>query len=205
MARCRLLEVGRRELGDVGLDHHIGLRQLGRGDGVAHDGEGLQQHVDGVAQRRLCAGRVEMSTAITMSAPRRRATLTGTGLTRPPSTYSRPEIRTGWNTPGTLLEARTAMPVSPRSNTIDLAALQVGGHHRALARELLERAVLHRLVDELLQRLALEDAAVRQRPVAHHRLLHVERDALQLEAIVARTRRGRPPGCRRWCPRRCRA
>jgi len=54
-----------------------------------------------------------------MSAPIARAALTGTGLDSPPSTYSRPLMVIGWNTPGTLLEARTAMPVLPVRNTTD--------------------------------------------------------------------------------------
>ena len=56
----------------------------------------------------------EMSTAITISAPIWRAKRTGTGDTKPPSTYSRLPIFTGWNTAGTALLARTAAPVSPR-------------------------------------------------------------------------------------------
>jgi hypothetical protein len=43
--------------------------------------------------------------------------LAGIGLTRPPSTYSRPLMFTGWNTPGTAAEARTAMPVLPLRKT----------------------------------------------------------------------------------------
>jgi len=66
----------------------------------------------------LPSGALEMSTAITSSAPICRAWRTGTGATRPPSTYSRPAIGTGRNTPGTALEARTAVPVSPRRNTM---------------------------------------------------------------------------------------
>jgi len=49
-----------------------------------------------------------MSTAITMSAPSWRAASTGTGLTTPPSTKWYLPMLTGWKTPGTLLEARTA-------------------------------------------------------------------------------------------------
>mmetsp|Transcript_10639 Transcript_10639/g.43613 ORF Transcript_10639/g.43613 Transcript_10639/m.43613 type:complete len:271 (+) Transcript_10639:2648-3460(+) len=59
-----------------------------------------------------------MSTAITSWAPMSRAKRTGTGDTRPPSTYSRWPMRTGWNTAGTALEARTAVPVSPLRNRI---------------------------------------------------------------------------------------
>ena len=55
---------------------------------------------------------------MTSSAPIWRAKRTGTGDTRPPSTYSRVPMRTGWNTAGTALEARTALPVSPRWNRI---------------------------------------------------------------------------------------
>ncbi|KGR94747.1 hypothetical protein X946_5286 [Burkholderia sp. ABCPW 111] len=64
------------------------------------------------------SGRAEMSTAITKSAPILRANDAGTGLTSPPSTYSRSPIRTGSNTDGTLHEARTASPVLPRWNRI---------------------------------------------------------------------------------------
>ena len=60
------------------------------------------------------SGAAEMSTASTISAPIWRAKRTGTGATRPPSTYSRPLMRTGWKTAGTALEARTAVPGSPR-------------------------------------------------------------------------------------------
>lgn len=63
-------------------------------------------------------GGVLMSTAITRSAPICRAKLTGTGATRPPSTYSRLPMRTGWNTAGTALDARTATPGSPTRNRI---------------------------------------------------------------------------------------
>ena len=62
----------------------------------------------------LPSGGELMSTASTNSAPICRAKRTGTGDTRPPSTYSRVPILTGWNTAGTALLARTAMPVSPR-------------------------------------------------------------------------------------------
>ena len=61
---------------------------------------------------------LEMSTAITMSAPSWRAASTGTGLTMPPSTKWYLPMVTGWNTPGTLLDARTAWPVLPRANTV---------------------------------------------------------------------------------------
>ncbi len=61
-----------------------------------------------------------MSTAITRSAPISRAKRTGTGATRPPSTYSRLPILTGWNTAGTALDARTAVPVSPLRKRIGL-------------------------------------------------------------------------------------
>ena len=54
------------------------------------------------------SGRDEMSTAITKLAPILRAYDAGTGLTRPPSTYSRLPIFTGSNTDGTLHDARTA-------------------------------------------------------------------------------------------------
>ena len=64
----------------------------------------------------LPSGGAEMSTAITNSAPIWRAKRTGTGATRPPSTYSRLPMRTGWNTAGTALDARTAAPGSPRWN-----------------------------------------------------------------------------------------
>ena len=47
-----------------------------------------------------------MSTAITTSAPRRRAASTATGLTTPPSTYVRSPIRTGRKTPGMAQLAR---------------------------------------------------------------------------------------------------
>ena len=66
----------------------------------------------------LPSGAAEMSTAITTSAPIWRANRTGTGDTSPPSTYSREPMRTGWNTAGTALEARTAMPASPTWNRI---------------------------------------------------------------------------------------
>jgi hypothetical protein len=60
----------------------------------------------------------EMFTAITKSAPISCAKRTGTGDTRPPSTYVCSPIRTDWNTPGTADDARTAMPVLPRLNRI---------------------------------------------------------------------------------------
>ena len=60
------------------------------------------------------SGRAEISTAITKSAPILRANAAGTGLTRPPSTYSCPPIFTGSKIDGTLHDARTAMPVLPR-------------------------------------------------------------------------------------------
>lgn len=59
-----------------------------------------------------------MSTAITKFAPMRRANEAGTGLTSPPSTYSRLPIFTGSNTDGTLHDARTASPVLPCWNRI---------------------------------------------------------------------------------------
>ena len=43
----------------------------------------------------LPSGASEMSTAMTSSAPIWRANRTGTGATRPPSTYSRVPMRTG--------------------------------------------------------------------------------------------------------------
>jgi len=66
----------------------------------------------------LPSGTAEMSTAITNSAPISRAWWTGIGADRPPSTYSRLPILTGWNTAGTALDARTAVPVSPLRNRI---------------------------------------------------------------------------------------
>ena len=48
---------------------------------------------------------LEISTAITTSAPRSRAASTGTGLTTPPSTYRAAPICVGSNTPGMLLDA----------------------------------------------------------------------------------------------------
>ena len=59
-----------------------------------------------------------MSTAITTSAPSWRAASTGTGLTTPPSTKWDLPMAAGWNTPGTLLDARTAWPVLPCENTM---------------------------------------------------------------------------------------
>ncbi|MOA35298.1 hypothetical protein D3C78_1567410 [compost metagenome] len=61
---------------------------------------------------------LEMSTATTRSAPSWRAASTGTGLVRPPSTKWYLPIFTGWNTPGMLLDARTAWPVLPRANSV---------------------------------------------------------------------------------------
>jgi hypothetical protein len=43
-----------------------------------------------------------------------RATRTGTGLVNPPSRYSTPSITGGMKRSGTVLDARTASPVSPR-------------------------------------------------------------------------------------------
>ncbi len=60
---------------------------------------------------------LEMSTAMTNSAPSWRAASTGTGLTTPPSTNVLPPMVTGSNTPGTALDARTAWPTLPRTNT----------------------------------------------------------------------------------------
>jgi hypothetical protein len=40
------LEIGRIELGDVGLDDYVGPAQLFAGDRVGHDGKGLQQDVE---------------------------------------------------------------------------------------------------------------------------------------------------------------
>jgi hypothetical protein len=62
-------------------------------------------------------GTSEISTAITKVAPICLARLTGTGLTSPPSTYSAPEMATGRKITGTLLDALTAVPVSPVLNT----------------------------------------------------------------------------------------
>jgi hypothetical protein len=67
-----------------------------------------------------------------------------------------------------------------------LTALQVRGDHCDGTVELFQGAVLHGLVDELLQRLALEKAAVGQRVVAEHGLVEIQRNALQGEAIIAR-------------------
>ncbi len=66
------------------------------------------------------SGSCEMSTAMITSAPISRAERTGTGDVRPPSTYSCVPILTGVNTAGTALEARTAVPTSPRRNRIGL-------------------------------------------------------------------------------------
>jgi hypothetical protein len=74
---------------------------------------------------------------------------------------------TGWNTLGTDDDARTA--------------------ERDL--QLFHRHVVDRLVDVILQRLALQHAGhlaeQRQRPVRDGRFVHVHRDALQREAVVA--------------------
>jgi hypothetical protein len=43
------LEVGRRHVAVGGSQHHVGLRELVVGDRLAHDAEGLQQHVEGAA------------------------------------------------------------------------------------------------------------------------------------------------------------
>ena len=53
------------------------------------------------------------STAMTISEPSARATETGTGLTRPPSTSHMPLRDTGVNRPGMAMEARTASITRP--------------------------------------------------------------------------------------------
>ena len=56
------------------------------------------------------------STAITTSAPSARHRETGTGLTNPPSTSTRPLRRTGENNPGKAIDACTASATLPSRN-----------------------------------------------------------------------------------------
>ena len=58
------------------------------------------------------------STAITMSAPSARHSDTGTGFTTPPSISQRPWCQVGENSPGTPLEARTAVMNGPSRSQI---------------------------------------------------------------------------------------
>ena len=65
------------------------------------------------------------------------------------------------------------------------AAVQVSGDGGKLAAEFFQRTIVDGAIDEALQRLALEHAAIRQRPVADFVFLHLQGDLLQLETIVA--------------------
>jgi hypothetical protein len=118
MARTRDREVGAGQAGQRRAQHHVGLAQFELVDAAAHDGKGLQQQFDHgspVALPPRAGWRCPPPAPA--SAPICRAKRTGTGDTRPPSTYSRPPMVTGWNTAGTALDARTAVPVSPRWNS----------------------------------------------------------------------------------------
>ena len=81
------------------------LLQGGLGDARLHDVNRGQQHVENAGQR--------LQGCLVRSAPMARATLTGTGLTSPPSTRMRPLLRTGVTMPGTAMLARTASVSSP--------------------------------------------------------------------------------------------
>ena len=63
------------------------------------------------------ASGVPMLTAITTSAPMRRATSTGRLFTSPPSPSTRPSTSSGENTAGTDMLARSAAARSPWSST----------------------------------------------------------------------------------------
>ena len=149
-----------------------------------------------------------MSTAITSSAPIWRAKRTGTGATRPPSTYSRAPMRTGWNTAGTALEARTATPGSPTLEQDGLAAVEVGGDDAQRQLHLLDAAPAGVLAHVARQRLAADQPAAGERPVGDGRsrpstaasvassaplLPDAYSAATRLPAEVPTTRSGRMP------------
>ncbi len=84
----------------------------------------------------LPSGTAEMSTAMTNSAPIWRAWCTGIGADRPPSTYSRWPIRTGWNTAGTALEEHGFAPdlvVGTSAGSLVAALFASGRSGRELA------------------------------------------------------------------------
>ena len=97
------------------------------------------------------AGRAEISTAMMKFAPSFFAALTGTGCDRPPSTYLRLPITTGWNTFGIEAEARTACPALPTLNTTGLPLSKSVATAANLMGELLHRAVADFTVDVVLQ------------------------------------------------------
>ena len=147
-----------------------------------------------------------MSTAITSSAPICRAKRTGTGDTRPPSTYSRVPMRTGWNTAGTALEARTATPVSPTLEQDGLAVVQVGGDDAQRQRHLLDAAC--RRCARARSAPAPRRGSARGRgndQSVMRRLVHRLRPAWPARRRSCPTRTAPPPGCRPRCRRPGRA
>jgi hypothetical protein len=82
-------------------------------------------------------------------------------------------MRTGWNTAGTALDARTAAPVSPTLEQDRLAAVQVGGHDAQRQLHLLDAAPAGVVADEARQRLAADQAAPGKGPVGERVLVHL--------------------------------
>ncbi len=127
-----------------------------------------------------------MSTAITRSAPICRAKRTGTGDTSPPSTYSREPMRTGWNTAGIALDARTAVPASPRWNRMgcplprSVATMPSGMRMRSIGMP------ARLLIDIAGQRLAADHAAKGKGPIGDGRLVHAFGKRCQLRWRLAR-------------------
>jgi hypothetical protein len=106
--------------------HDVGVAQLELVDAAAHDGEGLQQQPQAspvgcaFGRRRDVDRDHHLGAHLARKAHRH-------GRHEPAVDVLAVPMRTGWNTAGTALDARTAVPVSPRWNSMPGAAVQVGG------------------------------------------------------------------------------
>ena len=132
------------------------------------------------------AGRAEISTAMMKFAPIFFAALTGTGCDRPPSTYLRLPITTGWNTFGIDAEARTACPALPTVEHHRFAAFKIGRNSGKFDGELLHRTVADFVVDVVLQLLSFDEAAGGQGQI--HQIGFTQNFCFQFEAVGRHSR-----------------
>jgi hypothetical protein len=173
-------EIRGGQFGGDRADHDIGLRLFVAADRLAHDGKGLQQHVEGT--RGAGVARIdrdvhrdhEIGAEAARGTHRYRADQAAIDIVAAVDVH-RLEYA-GYGGRGAHRHAGVAAAEERR-----LAALQIGGDHGKAARKLFQRTVGNGAIDEVLQRFALENAAVRQRPVADLAFVDVQGNLLQFE------------------------
>ena len=140
------------------------------------------------------------STAITTSAPIARASDTGTGLTRPPSTSIRPSCTTGVNRAGSAMEARTASMVEPsRSQTSAPVSSAVATAAKGMCSSSIGRSTKLRRKNSI-RRSPLIMPPFRCHVHEREHVRNAQSEQPLLEASPARPRRRRrPPAHRSMC------